>query len=111
MGGAPVDVYPILIGVRIIYLVIVFRILSGYVHLSASHYLASVIGRILLVMVPTFLALCWANYWFPQNFLGLIAVCILSTLLIAAFVFSLGLTADERRSLIKKVKKCLSKES
>ncbi|WP_304480254.1 MATE family efflux transporter [uncultured Duncaniella sp.] len=109
IGFKPWIVYPILIAVRIIYLVVVFKILNTYILIDCKEYLRSVIFRLISVCVVSFITLLFINRMFNESFLSLCLVSAISVVINSAAILLIGLKDNERKIVIDKLKNVINK--
>ena len=108
-GYAPWIVYPVLIAVRAIYLIIVFRILQGYIHISATRYIRDVLAPMAAIILTTGVTVWQIDRLFPQDFLSLILICMISCLINIGAIALIGMNSTERNLILSKIKYALTK--
>lgn len=103
IGYGAYIVYPILIAVRAIYLVIVFRILNLYIPLSGLEYCKTVLMPIIGVYIVSFGMMYYINSIFQENFISLILVCAISVIISGISILLLGISNEERSAVLNKL--------
>ncbi|MCD7709988.1 MAG: hypothetical protein LUI04_01325, partial [Porphyromonadaceae bacterium] len=104
LGHSPVSVFVILFGVRLCYLFVVLRILKGYIDYRIRDYLKKVIFPILQVAVLSLLINFVLRSVIPDTLALMFVFILLSLVVTGACVWGLGLSAEERHSLLSLVK-------
>lgn len=103
MGAPAWAVYPVLIFVRAIYLIIVFKILGTHVPIKGSVFLESVVMPCCGVIAVT-LGLTWGlDKLIADNFVGLVLFVVLSVIIMAVTTYVLGMSKSERLIIKNKV--------
>lgn len=97
-------VYPILIVVRVIYLIIVFRILNNYISISGNIYFKTVIRPLSTVILITYGIMYPINHLFPENFISLVLISVISLVISMSTMLIFGLNKEEKNIIISKVK-------
>lgn len=103
--GAPSwIVYPILIFFRIIYLIIVFKILRLYIPISSTIYAKKVLFPTINVIIISYIISYLLSLFEPTSIIYLCILLTTTTAVISIFIFILGFSSDERRYLTSKFK-------
>lgn len=102
MGAPAWSVYPVLIFVRATYLVIVFRILTGFVPIKGSDYLKKIIFPCMVVMCISFILAWVINGFCQENLLGLCAMTLMCVAISLTSIIAFGLNKNEKEILIIK---------
>lgn len=109
IGSPAWIVYPILSFVRATYLIIVFKILAEYVPLTGHLYFQRVILPITLVIAISFAVAFFINPLFPETFMSLVFITIISCFLTVIIIFTFGINQSERQIIFSKIKDVIKK--
>lgn len=104
LGFSPVVTFQVLMVVRAIYLFVVIGIVKKYVPLSYVGYVAEVLWPIVKVGIFSAGIMYFVNSLFAQNFLSLVAVCIISIGVTSAVIWFFGLNTGEKQFALVKIK-------
>lgn len=108
LGALPTSVFVCLLIARIAYYLAEFTIVRSYVTIPVREYLVKVIVPIAMVIASSGLASYGMHALLPDTFVGNATTIAFSLMTIAASVYCMGLSNDERnkaRSCIKRVAK------
>lgn len=103
-GFSPVVTFQVLIAVRVAYLFVIIGIVKRYVSFSYLRYMIEVLWPIVKVGILSIGIMYYVNFLFAQDFLSLVAVCIISVIVTSAVIWLLGLTYGERQFVLQKIK-------
>lgn len=104
LGYNPVAPFQILVGIRLLYLIVIIKIVRGYIDLPVSRYMKEVIYPILVTTFPITIIMYGINLLFPQNFISLIAVTLIHLFFAIIMIYLLGITPTERVMVRNKIK-------
>ncbi len=102
-GNNPIIVFKVLVFVRLIYLLVVIKIVTYYVSFSFRYYVSLVFVPILRVTILTVLLAGVINSFFPVDFLSLIGLSLIFFLLGALVIYWGGITGAERLFIKEKI--------
>ncbi len=103
-GFPAVVTYQVLTIVRIGYIIISFHILKQYVtDFTWKSYVIRAIWPSMAVCGLSFIVMYPVSLWIPDNFIGLVAVTMISVTLTAAIIFVVGLNHGERSLITEKI--------
>lgn len=109
IGYEPWIVYPILIVVRILYIVIIYRILNTYIYISGTEYFKTVLFPLGLVVLISSILMYPINSFFGNNFGALVMVSTISVVVTGSVIMTLGLSHQERIFIVAKVRNVIRK--
>lgn len=102
-GYNPVVVFKVLVVVRLIYLFVIIKIVTGYVSFSLREYISAVFIPILRVTIPIIVLSGGINSFFSQNFLSLIIVSLIFFISGFLIIYFGGMTSGERLFVREKI--------
>ena len=103
LGASPESVYPILSLGRFAFLLVTLHNISKFINLSISKYFRHVFAPVCYVICITTAVCALFSDFLPNNFLGLIAFCLISLAVNAVTIFTTGITSGERQIIKRKV--------
>jgi Na+-driven multidrug efflux pump len=104
MGFVPESVYIVSVAVSLAGLIARLVVLRGLINISVAQFLVSVDLRGCVVAVLSFIVPFLAYRAMPETLLSMIAIFLLSWLMCAIVIMTIGVTRDERSFVINKVK-------
>lgn len=104
MGYPPEVVYPILIIMRIIFLIVTISIIGKMVNISFKNYTRKVLLPIIISTVPIGIIMLFIKSLFKEDFSSLVIICCISTVLSLLSIYYCGISRDERIFIINKIK-------
>lgn len=105
LGFSPEIVYLVLTILRILFLLVILTIISSVINLSISEYCNKVIYPICIITIISAILMCGLNTFFPENFISLVIISFISTFLSLLLIVSLGISKEEYKIIVNKVKK------
>lgn len=103
-GGSPVNVFVIMVAVRLIYLFVVLQIIHGYIAYSYKDYTNNVVLPILKVVFLTSLVAYGLKLLFVGNIIITIVYCVIVCLLSCLAIWLFGIDKNERAFTLKIIK-------
>ena len=104
LGASPTSVFIVLFVVRLIYLLVVVKLIRTYISFSIKEYVSKVVCRCLSVIALSSLMSYLACLVLPQSLIGFIIKIAVCLLVVAFTVWICGMTHAEQMQILKVVK-------
>lgn len=99
MGGAPTDVFYVLIAMNIVLLFVRVIVVSKLTNTNGFMFVKNVVYRVVLVAIATTVGTYLINKMCPDTFIGLLTLTVLSICISSLIVYGIGLKKNERQAI------------
>lgn len=103
LGYNPVVSFQILSVVRFVYLFVTMKIVKNYIEFSIWEYVKKVFFPIILIIVPSWILNHSINSLFPETFLSLVYISLISLILTITIIYYIGISSKERLFINAKI--------
>lgn len=102
LGCSPVSVFTVMVAIRLIYLLVVLRIIKAYIPLTSKDYITKVAFPIIKVVMVSLVIASIMYHIMPTSILFIFFYCIMTIIISLGCIWRLGISENER-NIIKTV--------